>query len=45
MVDEDDRLTDRGPQDPEKTVNPGGPLATPETREGQQAANEEGEEA
>ena len=43
----DDRLSDSGPHDADKTVtvSPGGPLATPETQEGQQAANEEGEEA
>jgi hypothetical protein len=41
----DDRLIDSAPHDSDKAVSPGSPVATPETREGQQAANEEGEEA
>jgi hypothetical protein len=41
----DERVRDWGPHDSDDAVSPGGPLATPETQEGQQAANEEGEEA
>jgi hypothetical protein len=41
----DDIRSDSTPHDSDKDVSPGGPLSTPQTQEGQQAANDEGEEA
>jgi hypothetical protein len=45
MMHDDKRVGPSDPHDSDTAVSPGGPLATPDTKEGQQAANEEGEEA
>jgi hypothetical protein len=40
-----DSGNDPSPHGSDDDASPGGPLATPQTPEGQQAANDEGEEA